>query len=139
MKHWIVVPDQPSAEHRDAVVTPLASFNAQSGFPVDTEAVAVLLNDDQGRTVGGLWGKTSYAWLFVELLVVPEELRGRDYGAVLMAEAERIAKDRGCAGSWLTTFTFQAGGFYEKLGYEVFGELANSPGENVRIFLRKRL
>ena len=55
------------------------------------------------------------------------------------AIAERLAAERGCVGSWLTTFTFQARGFYEKLGYEVFGTLDNSPRDNVRIFLRKRL
>jgi hypothetical protein len=56
-----------------------------------------------------------------------------------MASAEKIALERGCVGSWLTTFSFQASGFYEGLGYEVFGRLENSPGENVRIFMRKRL
>jgi len=76
MKCWIVVPDQPAAEHRDAVVAMLADFNARSGFPVDTEPVAVLLKDDQGRTIGGLWGKTSFGWLYVEFLVVPDSLRG---------------------------------------------------------------
>lgn len=139
MKYWIVVPDQPAAEHRDAVVALLTDFNAQSGYPVDMEPVAVLLNDDQSRTIGGLWGKTSFGWLYVEFLVVPDSLRGHSYGSMLMDEAERIARQRGCAGSWLTTFTFQARGFYEKLGYEVFGELDKSPGENVRLFLRKRL
>ena len=56
-----------------------------------------------------------------------------------MSTAEKIALDRGCVGSWLTTFPFQARGFYERLGYETFGRLENSPGENIRIFLRKRL
>ena len=30
-------------------------------------------------------------------------------------------------------------GILERLGYETFGRLENSPGENIRIFLRKRL
>ena len=37
---------------------------------------------------------------------------GRDAG-----RAERLAAERGCVGSWLTTFTFQARGFYEKVGF----------------------
>ena len=134
MKSWIDVPDQPAAEHRDAVVAVLTDFNARSGVPVDTKPVAVLLKDDQGRTIGGLWGKTSFGWLYVEFLVVPDSLRGHSYGSMLMDEAEGIARDRGCAGSWLTTFTFQARGFYEKLGYELFGELDKSPGENISCF-----
>lgn len=139
MKCWIIAPDDPTPEHREAVRSRLADFNAQNGYPVDTKPVAVLLNDDMGNTIGGLWGQTSLRWLYVEFLVVPESLRGRDYGTALMDEAERIARERGCENAWLTTFSFQARGFYEKRGYEPFGELDNSPGENVRFFLRKRL
>lgn len=135
----IMIPDKPTLEHREAVRGLLADFNAQHGYPVDTKPVAVLLNDEQGRTIGGLWGQTSLQWLYIEFLFVPENLRGRDFGSALMDEAERVARKRGCANSWLTTFSFQARTFYEKRGYEWFGELDNSPGENVRFFLRKRL
>jgi GNAT superfamily N-acetyltransferase len=135
----LVIPDAPTQAQRDAVLAPLAAFNAANGFPGDLDPVAILLEDEAGATVGGLWGRTSYGWLYVEFLVVPEALRGRDLGARLMAEAERIARERGCAGAWLTTFAFQARGFYEKLGYALFGELDQSPGDNVRLFLRKKL
>src|SRR6516165_7091346 len=40
--------------------------------------------------------------------------------------------------AWLDTFSFQARGFYEKLGYEEFGRLDYPPGHH-RHFLRKRL
>lgn len=139
MRCRIIVPDEPKPEHREAVRGPLADFNARNGYPVDTKQLAVLLNDDMGDTIGGLWGQTSLRWLYVEFLVVPETLRGQDYGSMLMDEAERIARERGCANAWLTTFSFQARGFYEKRGYEVFGELDASPGDNVRFFLRKGL
>jgi ribosomal protein S18 acetylase RimI-like enzyme len=38
---------------------------------------------------------------------------------------------------WLDTFSFQARGFYEKLGYTVFGEIENHPPGHSRFFLRK--
>jgi len=134
----LVVQDEPDEAHRTAIVGPLAAFNAEHGFPVDSRPLAVLLQGDAPNPVGGLWGKTGYGWLFVELLAVPSELRGRGYGAALMREAERVAAARGCVGAWLTTFTFQAGGFYEGLGYTVFGRLEDSPPGSDRIFLRKR-
>ena len=84
-------------------------------------------------------GMTVYDWLFVDYLVVPESMRSGDLRTQLMASAEATAINRGCAGSWLATFTFQARGFYEKLGYSVFGTLDNSPADNVRIFMQKRL
>jgi GNAT superfamily N-acetyltransferase len=138
MSGRIYVPEEPTNEHREAVIGPLSAFNADHGFPSDTKPVAVLLRDDGGATVGGLWGKTGYGWLFVEFLLVPEVLRGEGLGAALMVEAEELAARRGCVGAWLTTFSFQAQGFYERLGYSVFGRLEDSPAGNERIFLRKR-
>jgi GNAT superfamily N-acetyltransferase len=138
MRWRIDIPDAPTAEHRDSVLGGLADFNAAHGYPADSRPVAVLLRDEAGSIVGGLWGRTGFGWLFVEFLLVPDALRGRGVGTALMEAAERIAAQRGCVGAWLTTFTFQARGFYEKLGYALFGELENSPGDNVRLFLRKR-
>lgn len=129
--------DCPSDAIRDAIASSLGIFNAENGYPPDRHTVAVTLANEEGQIVGGLWGKTVYDWLFVEFLAVPASLRGRDLGSRLMTTAEEIAIERGCVGAWLTTFTFQAQGFYEKLGYEVFGALEKSPGENVRLFLRK--
>jgi GNAT superfamily N-acetyltransferase len=80
-----------------------------------------------------------YDWLFIELLAVPEQWRGHDYGTALMGEAERIARSRGCVGVWLDTFDFQARGFYEKLGFTLFGTLDDHPVGHRRFFLRKRL
>jgi GNAT superfamily N-acetyltransferase len=56
-----------------------------------------------------------------------------------MRRAEEIALDRGCIGVWLDTFAFQARGFYEKLGYSLFGQLDDHPRESARYFLKKRL
>lgn len=131
--------EAPTDEVRQAILAPLAAFNTEQDYPADPQPVAITLKDDAGTIVGGLWGKTVYDWLFVEYLVVPAAIRGRNFGSRLMAMAERVALQRGCVGSWLTTFPFQAPAFYEKLGYQRFGSLENSPGENVRIFLRKRL
>ena len=139
MKAALTVCDTPTDSIREAILKPLAEFNAENGYPADPQPVAITLTGDDGEVIGGLWGKTVYDWLFVDYLVVPAFLRGQDFGAQLMASAEKIALERGCVGSWLTTFTFQARGFYEKLGYEVFGTLDKSPRNNVRIFLRKCL
>jgi hypothetical protein len=44
-----------------------------------------------------------------------------------MDRAEIRARERGCHSAWLDTFSFQARGFYEKLGYEEFGRLDCPP------------
>lgn len=101
--------------------------------------LGILVKDDAGQTVGGLTGRWYYGWLFVELLFLPEALRGQDIGTRVMAEAERYAVAQGMTGIWLDTFGFQARGFYEKLGYVVFGELPDYPAGHSRYFLQKRL
>jgi len=138
MAFRIAVEDDPSPDLRQAIVEQLGRFNASSGYPPDAQSLAITVRDDADRIVGGLWGKTVYGWLFVEFLILDAESRGRNFGAQLMSAAEEIAAKRGCVGAWLTTFSFQAQGFYEKLGYSVFAELENSPADNVRIFMRKR-
>ena len=40
------------------------------------------------KTIGGLWGRSAYEWLFVELLFIPEELRGQGLGTTLLRQAE---------------------------------------------------
>ena len=80
----IEVSDVPSESERLAILDGLAAFNAASGYPGDMKPIAVLLKDDEGEIVGGMWGKTVYDWMFVEYLVVPEALRGQDLGSRLM-------------------------------------------------------
>ncbi|KTF69806.1 GNAT family N-acetyltransferase [Sphingomonas sp. HT-1] len=135
----LTVPDTPTDQHRMAVLDPLRSYNiAKAGEP-RSAPVAVLLTDEAGNHVGGLWGKCAYDWMFVEYLAVPEAHRGSDYGTALMQRAEAIAREHGCVGIWLDTFSFQARGFYEKLGFELFGTLDAFPPGHQRFFLQKRL
>jgi hypothetical protein len=54
-----------------------------------------------------------------------------------LAEAEAV--QRGCRAVALDTFSFQARGFYERLGYSVFGVLNDCPPGHSRFYLTKRL
>jgi GNAT superfamily N-acetyltransferase len=123
---------------RKAIVEPLVAYNQAKTGLHDVRPLVLALEDDDGTVVGGLWGRTAYGWLFVELLVVPESLRGRGLGTELMTRAETEASARGCHSAWLDTFEFQARGFYERLGYECFGELTDYP-VGARYFMRKTL
>ena len=81
---------------------------------------------------------TQWNWLFIKLLWVSEELRGQGFGRALMSSAEQEALARGCTNIYLDTFSFQARDFYERLGYEVFGQLTDFPPGHKRYFLQKR-
>jgi GNAT superfamily N-acetyltransferase len=130
----------PSAEDRKAILDPLLAFNASKVGREGYKELAISLRGDDGEVQGGLFAKCYYDWAFVELLFVPEALRGQQFGAKLLAQAEQWAREQACVGVWLDTFSFQAPGFYEKQGYSVFGALENYPNDgHRRVFLRKLL
>ncbi|KAF1006167.1 MAG: Acetyltransferase [Luteibacter sp.] len=129
---------EPTAEDRAAILAPLVAYNRQHAPSAETQMVAILIRNDAGEAIGGLWGKILMDWLFIELLAVPDSLRGQGTGSKLVAAAEKLAIERGCVGSWLDTFAFQARPFYERLGYTVFGDIADHPRGSARYFLSKR-
>jgi GNAT superfamily N-acetyltransferase len=135
----VVATEEPEEADRAAIVKPLVAFNDSQVGERDFRVLALLVKDADGSTIGGLWAKSVYDWLFVELLVVPERLRGQGVGADLMRRAEMVAAARGCVGVWLDTFSFQARPFYERLGYSVFGTLEDNPRGGARFFMQKRL
>lgn len=123
---------------RNGILAPLVEYNVQRTQRHDHRPLVVAVEDTRGAVLGGLWGQTAYDWLYVQLLVVPEALRGRGLGSNLMTRAEDEARRRGCHSAWLDTFEFQARGFYERLGYECFAELPDYPVGG-RHFMKKAL
>jgi len=115
----------------------LRSFNdTASGYTWDgLQLVISGIHPESGEA--GLFGSTAYGYLHVDMLFVPESLRGSGLGSRLMQQAEQEAIRRGCHGAYLETFDFQAPGFYDRLGYSVFGRLDDTPSGHTRFFLRK--
>ena len=134
------VTDAPDPSVRTAVSERLLAYNAALLGPPGTRPLAILLRAEDGSdVVGGLWGRTSYGWLFVELLFVPEGLRGQGVGAALLQAAETEAGLRSCRGIWLDTFSAAAATFYRKQGFRPFGVIPDYPPGAARQFLFKRL
>jgi GNAT superfamily N-acetyltransferase len=136
----IFIPDAPDDTHRDVVWKALVAYNDSKVGPSGFQPLAILVNDPvTGKPAGGLWGKTAYNWCFVELFVIPAQCRGQDLGSKVLAQAEDIARARGCIGLWLDTYWFQAPEFYKKQGYEIVGTLPDYPRGGPRYFLKKSL
>jgi GNAT superfamily N-acetyltransferase len=128
-------PDPPAEFQRDMGKL-IEAFMVQT-VPGKSTRFAFMLHDAEGTLVGGLSGATYWDWLFVAALWVHGSQRGKGAGTALLAAAEAHAAGLGCHSVWLDTF--QASGFYEKLGYTVFGALEDYPKGQTRSFLRKRI
>lgn len=135
----IVVDETPDPSLRDEILKPLRAYNESRVGPIAAEKLAITLRDTNGAITGGLWGNSAAGWLFVDLLVVPEDFRGQGLGAEMLRQAEDIARKRGCTGLWLHTGTFQAPGFYEKCGFTAFGSISDYPPGHETIYYMKRL
>lgn len=66
-------------------------------------------------------------------------MRGNNYGTRLMELAEKEGIKRGCTLAYTDTFTWQAPGFYEKLGYTLYGKLEDFPEDNSLSYYSKKL
>ena len=75
----------------------------------------------------------------MQSLWVEPSLRGRRLGSRLIAAAEAEAAARGCSQTVHFTYAFQAGGLYERSGYELVGRVENLPAGTDVLWYRKRL
>jgi GNAT superfamily N-acetyltransferase len=123
---------------RQAILEHLSNFNESHAAPARAEALCISIAGANGAVAGGLYGSVTYDWLIIELLFVPEELRALGLGSRLVTQAEEQARACGCIGAWLDTFSFQARGFYERLGYSLAGTIPDHPVGCARYFMAKR-
>jgi ribosomal protein S18 acetylase RimI-like enzyme len=117
----------------------LNQYNLLFAPPDNHQAMTIVARNQAGRIIAGLVGVTYWGWLHVEDLWVEESRRKQGIGQCLLQAAEEHALQRGCRHVHLETHTFQALGFYEKLGYQVFGELPDLPQGYTKYFLKKDL
>lgn len=133
----LTLTDQPDPAHEQAIGDALRAYNETFAGPGGWRHLAVLVQEGRAVT-GGLWGRTGRGFLHIDLLVVPEAQRRAGLGSAILRMAESEAVQRGCGGAWLSTFSFQARGFYERHGYTCFGTIDDYPPGHASHFMRKR-
>jgi GNAT superfamily N-acetyltransferase len=129
--------DAPPDGTFDTIFRALDACSRDLIGPMQPHLLAIPIHDNDGVVTGGFWGCTLFRWLHVQLLFIPEPLRGQGVGSALLATAETEARKRGCIGAHVSSFSFQASPFYEKLGYIRCGQLDNYPPGHNLVFLRK--
>jgi GNAT superfamily N-acetyltransferase len=118
----------------------LSAYNLEtSGVHVRSE-FTVKIEDDAGDLVAGLSGWTWGTCAGISLVWVREDRRNQRAGARLLAAADRVARERGCHQIVVSSFTFQAPGFYERHGFVETGRTEGLPIEGAAdVHLAKRL
>jgi len=137
----ITVEDTIEPAVTEAIWGGLKAFNEAATGPgsFDREPMAVVLREGDGTPIGGLMGRSASGWLYIELFHLPEAHRRGGQGRAILAAAEEEARRRGCVGVRLETYSFQAPGFYARMGYVVVGRLPDCPVGHTRFSLAKRL
>lgn len=135
----IVQMDEPDDAAWKAVGGGIHDYNINKTGDSPGRMLCFLVRDLDGGIAGGLIGETHFGWLYINLLFLKQELRGRGLGHRLLALAEAEGVKRGALNAYLDTFSFQAPDFYREHGYQVFGELKDFPPGHRRFYMRKKL
>jgi GNAT superfamily N-acetyltransferase len=96
----------------------LSEFNAAATPDVDAAAELTVKIHEDDELVAGASGWTWGQAAGIAMTWVRHDHRGTGVGASLLAAFEEEARRRGCTHVFVTSFTFQAPAFYERLGYE---------------------
>jgi GNAT superfamily N-acetyltransferase len=103
------------------------------------EDFGLQIRSPQDELIANLHGKISWNWMTINILWVHPEHERQGIGSALMSRAEEMARAKQLTGSYLWTASWQAEGFYKKLGYEEFTRFDNFPPGHTRFGFRKYL
>ena len=114
-------------------------FNAKVTGYFDGMLLAGCVRSDAGEIIAGFNGHTWGGCCELAHVWVHERYRGQGLGLLLLRSAEAEAVARGCVLVVLATHSFQAPGFYERMGYERKYTIEGRPNGHADIIYVKTL
>lgn len=105
----------------------LSAYNLPAAGAGEQREFTAKIQDEDGGLIAGLSGWTRGTSAGITLVWVREDERRGGQGARLLAAAEQVARARGCKRINVSSFTFQAPGFYAKHGYTEVGRTEALP------------
>ncbi len=138
-----VPPITEANEHATSVAVFLEArlheYNVEATGYADGADLCFTITDDDGTIVAGVAGDTWGGCCVIKQLWVGERYRGRGYGRALVSIAEDEARRRRCRRLVVSTHTFQAPGFYERLGYHRIARVEGHPEGHATVVFAKSL
>ena len=134
----------PNAPDRAAIFAGIRQYTQQRALTRWPQArhrgsVTITISDPQDNIVGGCYGDSFLACMYLAILWLRDDYRGRGLGRQLLERIQREAKDMGCTRICLDTFDFQVPQFYEKFGFQEFARLPYFPQGPAKVFFTKEL
>ncbi|WP_236655235.1 GNAT family N-acetyltransferase [Streptacidiphilus carbonis] len=127
------------AELNERLSQELTAFNTAATGADDYGTLSVKVTDQAGELVGGLAAWTWGGLCGIEMLWVRDDSRKDGWGSRILQAAETEAGRRGCDRVAVSSFTFQAPGFYQRHGYTETGRTLGIPGGHADVHLFKSL
>ena len=103
----------------------------------DGEGLGFEIRDDEGRIVGVTAGYTWAGVSEIKQMWVDAAYRGRGYGVALLNAMVAEAERRGVKRIWVSSYSFQAPGMYEKAGFRRMAVFEDWPDGHTNVILCK--
>jgi ribosomal protein S18 acetylase RimI-like enzyme len=139
MKQQFVINHHPSAQDLAFLEDQIIAFNCATTGYQDGKMLSVFVRNEKEEIIAGISGFTWGGYCKVEWLWVHADWRRQGYGKELLLAVEAEARARGCRQIVVDTHSFQAPGFYQKLGFEIIGLAQDCPQGHQSIYLQKSL
>lgn len=128
----------PSSEELQFLEDQLYEFNSAQTAQDDGQLFAFFIRNEHQEMLAGLSGWTWAQACEIRTLWVHPSWRGQGYGRSLLESAEQEAQARGCKVILISSYSFQAPGFYQKCGYTLAWQLHDFPPGHHYCFLVKQ-
>ncbi len=138
----LTLSDSPTEEEVDLIHARLEQYNRQQTngeYDEPGAEIGLVLKSPEGTVIGGITAGTIFRVMHLEAFWVSKEHRKQGHGSRLVLQAEQIGFEKGCVASQTQSFSFQAPGFYQKIGYQVLGIYDGYPDGITEYTLMKRL
>jgi len=137
--HQLFVEDQPDPRDLALLEEELAAAAVAAVGAGEEEEFGIFARDDAGRIVAGASGSIWGGCCQIHAIWVDGPERGHGLARELMAEAEAVARRRGCRLVMGLTYDVLTRGFYDRLGYRTVGIIEDCPAGTATRWYRKDL
>ncbi len=136
----VAIRDEAQCQALAAFLTDrIYEYNAKATGYADGMLLAGCVRSESGEVIAGFNGHTWGGCCELSNIWVHEQHRGRGLGTLLLRSVEAEAVARGCVQVVLATHSFQAPGFYERMGYQRRFTIEGLPKDHADIIYVKLL